>query len=94
MGGAPYRSMDLLTWLIVGLVAGVLAALVVGSTGYGIIGDLVVGMVGAVLGGAIFRSAGWHAPWAGLPGAIFVAFVGAAVLLLLIHVLQRARAVT
>lgn len=84
--------MDLLTWLIVGLVAGVLAALVVGSSGYGIIGDIVVGIVGAVVGGAIFRAAGWHSPIAGLGGTILVAFVGALVLLVAIHVLQRGRA--
>ena len=32
--------MDLLTWIIVGLVAGVLASLVMGGTGFGIIGDI------------------------------------------------------
>lgn len=90
----PTWGMDILTWLIVGLVAGVLAALVVGSTGYGLIGDIVIGMVGAVLGGALFRSAGWDVPWSGLPGAIFVAFIGAAILLVVIHLFQRARATT
>nr|MBA3501857.1 GlsB/YeaQ/YmgE family stress response membrane protein [Deltaproteobacteria bacterium] len=34
--------MEILIWLIVGLVAGVLASLVVGGSGYGIIGDIVV----------------------------------------------------
>ena len=32
--------MDLLTWLIVGLVAGVLASLLMGGTGYGLLGDI------------------------------------------------------
>ena len=59
--------MDILTWLIVGLVAGVLASFVVGG-GYGLLGDIVVGIVGAFLGGWIFskmggthRSQGWQA---------------------------------
>ena len=42
--------MDILTWIIVGLVAGVLASLVVGG-GFGIIADIVIGIVGAFLGG-------------------------------------------
>ena len=33
--------MDILTWLIVGLVAGVLASLVVGGSGFGIVGDII-----------------------------------------------------
>jgi uncharacterized membrane protein YeaQ/YmgE (transglycosylase-associated protein family) len=81
--------MDILTWLIVGLVSGVLASLVVG--GYGIIADIVVGIAGAFVGGWIFRSAGWHTPFEGLAGIIFVAFVGACVLLLLLRLLHRSR---
>jgi uncharacterized membrane protein YeaQ/YmgE (transglycosylase-associated protein family) len=81
--------MDLMTWLVVGLIAGVLAALLVG--GYGIIPDVVVGIAGAFVGGFIFREAGWHAPWPGLAGTIFVAFVGSVVLLVLLHLIGGAR---
>lgn len=80
--------MDLLTWLIVGLIAGVLAGLFVG--GVGIIGDIVVGIVGAFLGGWIFTKLGVHIPFTGLAGTIFQAFVGALVLLLLIHLVSGA----
>ena len=59
--------MDIVTWLIVGLVAGVLAGLVVG--GYGILADIVVGIIGAFIGGWLFTRMGWHAPFAGLAGA-------------------------
>ena len=59
-----YESMDIITWLVVGLVAGVLASLIMG--GFGIIADIVVGIVGAFIGGWLFRYAGWHAPFAGL----------------------------
>lgn len=82
--------MDILTWLIVGLVAGVLASLIVGGTGYGIIGDIVIGIVGAFVGGAVFRYAGWSAPWGGLAGTIFVAFIGAVILLVIINLLRGA----
>lgn len=85
--------MEILTWLIVGLVAGVLASLLVGGSGYGIVGDIVVGIVGAFIGGWLFRAAGWSAPWGGLAGTIFVAFIGAIVLLLILHLLGGRRAV-
>jgi len=82
--------MDILTWIIVGLVAGVLASLIVGGSGYGIIGDIVVGIVGAFVGGWVFRQMHWHAPWGGLAGVIFVAFIGAIALLLLLHLIAGA----
>ncbi len=81
--------MDLLTWLIVGLIAGVLAGLFVG--GVGLVGDIVVGVVGAFLGGWIFQKLGVHStPFHGLAGVIFQAFIGALVLLLLIHLVSGA----
>jgi uncharacterized membrane protein YeaQ/YmgE (transglycosylase-associated protein family) len=82
--------MDILAWLIVGLVAGVLASLVVGGTGYGLIGDIIAGIAGAFVGGWIFREMGWHAPWDGLAGTCFVAFIGALVLLVIVHLVQGA----
>jgi len=77
-------------WLIVGLVAGVLASMIAGGTGYGIIGDIIVGIAGAFVGGALFRYAGWHTPFAGLAGVIFVAFIGAVVLLVAINLIRSA----
>ena len=83
--------MDLLTWLIVGLIAGVLASLVMGGTGYGIIGDIVIGIAGAFIGGWLFRTLGVTAPIGGLPGVILVAFVGAVVLLFIIRLVRKRR---
>ena len=81
--------MDLLTWLIVGLVAGVLAALLVG--GVGLIGDIIVGIIGAFVGGWIFAQLGVSTPFGGLAGTIFTAFIGAIVLLFLLHLFTRGR---
>lgn len=80
------NSMDIVTWLIVGLIAGVLASLVVG--GYGLIADIVIGIVGAFVGGWLFRAAGWGVPFEGLAGTIFVAFIGALVLLILLRLVR------
>jgi len=81
--------MDILTWIVVGLVAGVLAALVVG--GYGLLADIIIGIVGAFIGGWLFRQAGWHAPWGGMAGTIFVAFIGSVILLAILHLVHSAR---
>lgn len=81
--------MDLLTWLIVGLIAGVLAGLLVG--GVGLVGDIVVGIVGAFVGGWLFRQLGVTTPFSGLAGTIFTAFVGAVVLLVILHAVHRSR---
>jgi uncharacterized membrane protein YeaQ/YmgE (transglycosylase-associated protein family) len=81
--------MDIVTWLVVGLVAGVLAALLVG--GVGLVGDIIVGIVGAFVGGWIFRQLGVTSPFSGLGGTIFTAFIGAVVLLVILHLLFRGR---
>ncbi|MBP6628664.1 MAG: GlsB/YeaQ/YmgE family stress response membrane protein [Kofleriaceae bacterium] len=73
--------MNLITWLVVGLVAGVLASAALRGSGYGLLGDLVLGIVGAVVGGWGFAEMGWGAPLPGLAGIIFVAFIGAVVVL-------------
>lgn len=84
--------MDLLTWLIVGLVAGLLASYAIGGIGYGLLGDIVVGIVGAVLGGWLFAQLGLSTPFGGLAGTIFVAFIGAVVLLLVLRAVRPRRA--
>ncbi|MHB1006730.1 MAG: GlsB/YeaQ/YmgE family stress response membrane protein [Chloroflexota bacterium] len=43
--------MDLLSTLVVGLIAGWLASRLMGAGGYGLIGDIVVGVLGAFAGG-------------------------------------------
>ena len=82
--------MTILTWLIVGLVAGVLASLVMGGTGYGLIGDIIIGIVGAFVGGWIMQKLGVATPFGGLAGVIFVAFIGAVVLLFLLRLIRGA----
>jgi len=80
--------MDILTWIIVGLIAGVLASLVMGGTGYGLIGDIIIGIVGAFVGGWIFSRLGVSTPFGGLAGVIFVAFIGAVVLLFILRLIR------
>jgi uncharacterized membrane protein YeaQ/YmgE (transglycosylase-associated protein family) len=77
----------LVLWLVVGLIAGFLASLVVGG-GYGVLGDIVIGIVGAFVGGYIFRALHIHAPFHGLAQTIFVAFIGAVVLLVILRIIR------
>ncbi len=79
----------LLLWIVVGLVAGWLASAVVGG-GYGLLGDIVIGVVGSFLGGLIFHGLHIHSPFGGLAGTIFVAFIGAVALLILIRLIRSA----
>ena len=76
-----------LVWIVVGLVAGVLASLAVGGVG-GILANIAVGIAGAFVGGWIFRALDASAP-GGLGGSIVVAFVGAVVLLLAFRLVRR-----
>ena len=82
--------MSILTWIIVGLVAGLLASFVVGG-GFGLIGDIIIGILGAFVGGWIFARLGVGSPFGGLAGTIFTAFIGAVVLLFLLRLLSRGR---
>lgn len=80
--------MDLITWLIVGLVAGLLASAITKDSSFGFLGDIAVGIAGAVVGGWAFTQLGWKAPLTGLAGVIVVAFLGAVVVLLAVRLLR------
>ena len=43
--------MSILSWIVVGLIAGWLAGMIMKGGGYGLLGNLVVGVLGALLGG-------------------------------------------
>ena len=84
--------MDIITWLVVGLVAGLLASALMSGSGFGVIGDIVLGIVGAFVGGWTFNQLGWQAPFAGLAGVIAVAFLGAVIVLGALRLVRRSTA--
>lgn len=43
--------MGIITWLILGLVAGLIAGYLMKGGGYGVIGDIILGILGAIVGG-------------------------------------------
>jgi uncharacterized membrane protein YeaQ/YmgE (transglycosylase-associated protein family) len=91
--GGDSETMDILTWIVVGIIAGFLAKAVVPGEGPGgILGDLVVGVVGALLGGWLMTQFGNR----GLTGkidlwSILVAFLGSVVLLIILRAITGRR---
>lgn len=69
----------ILSWIVVGLIAGWLAGLTMSGGGYGILRDTVLGLVGAVIGG--FVSGFFLSGSAGFWGSILIAFLGACILI-------------
>jgi len=87
--------MTILSWIVVGLIAGFLAGLVVRGGGYGVIGDIIVGVLGGLLGGWIGTTF-LHIN-AGVSGinleSILVAFAGAVLLILVLRLFSGRRSV-
>ena len=85
--------MGILTWIVVGLIAGWLAGMVMKGRSFGLVGDVIVGVVGGLLGGWIASSV-LHIG-AGVNGinleSILVAFAGAVILLILLRLLSDVR---
>ena len=81
--------MQLLWFLLIGLVAGWLAGQLMKGGGFGLIGDLVIGVVGAILGGWLFGVLGISVGGS-LIGSLVTAVVGAVVLLFLVRLIKRA----
>ena len=82
--------MNILAWIIIGGIAGLLASLLVRGTGLGIIGDIIVGIIGAVLGSFLltlvlpgtFSFTGFN--W----GSLIIAFIGAVILLFIVRLVR------
>lgn len=87
----PMDFGSLLILAAVGAVAGWLAGLVTRGKGFGLLGNIVVGVVGAYIGTWVLRQVGFS--FRGMLGfwgdAIATAFIGAALLLLLVGVIKK-----
>jgi uncharacterized membrane protein YeaQ/YmgE (transglycosylase-associated protein family) len=79
---------SLIVVVIVGLVAGWLAAKVVQGTGLGIIGDIIVGVIGAFIGRWLFNYFHVHIGVNFWVDAILTATIGAIVLLVVIRLIR------
>jgi uncharacterized membrane protein YeaQ/YmgE (transglycosylase-associated protein family) len=79
--------MGIISWIVLGGIAGWIASILVNRAGEGLFLDIVLGIVGAMLGGWIFSMLGT----AGVTGfnvwSVAVAVVGSIVVLLIYHAL-------
>jgi uncharacterized membrane protein YeaQ/YmgE (transglycosylase-associated protein family) len=83
--------MSILGWILLGLIAGFIASKIVNREGQGFLLDIVLGIVGAVVGGFLFSAIGAT----GITGfnlySMFVAVVGATLLLWIYHAFASRR---
>jgi|ERR1700722_218241 uncharacterized membrane protein YeaQ/YmgE (transglycosylase-associated protein family) len=88
--GFKEKSMSILAWIVLGLIAGFIGSKIVNKSGEGVLMDIVLGIVGAMLGGWLFNRFGQ----VGVTGlnlySLLVAVVGAVVLLVVYHMVRRA----
>src|SRR2546429_6649963 len=88
--GVNFAINDLLSWIIVGLIAGFLASAVVRGRGYGCIGNIIIGLVGAVIGGylaSLLDIQGTFHFW----GSVIIAFIGASILVAVLQLFSGDR---
>jgi uncharacterized membrane protein YeaQ/YmgE (transglycosylase-associated protein family) len=82
--------MSVISWVILGLVAGFLGSKVINKSGEGFFLDILLGILGAVVGGWVFQFFGS----AGVTGlnvySLIVAFIGSMIVLLSYHAIRRA----
>jgi uncharacterized membrane protein YeaQ/YmgE (transglycosylase-associated protein family) len=88
--------MSVVAWIILGLISGFIGSKIVNKRGEGVLLDIVLGIVGAVFGGWLFKTFGKMTHTHPVPGvtglnieSVFVAVVGAVVLLILFHAFRR-----
>jgi uncharacterized membrane protein YeaQ/YmgE (transglycosylase-associated protein family) len=78
--------MGIISWIVVGLIAGFIGSKIVNKSGEGLIRDIILGIIGAFVGGWIFTAIGA----AGVSGiniySIFVAVIGAVLVLVVYHI--------
>ena len=80
--------MQVLIWIVGGILAGWLTGLIMRGGGYGVVGDLIIGVLGGLIGGYLAGFLGLEATsWF---GQIAVAVAGGIVLVAIDRTLRRA----
>ena len=82
--------MQLIWWIVVGLVAGWVTGKLMRGSGFGAIGDILIGIAGAIVGGAIMRAVGFRGH-GGMLYTIVVAIGGAVALTWIYRLLTKPR---
>jgi len=80
--------MSIIAWIVLGLISGFIASKIVNKTGEGFVLDIVLGVVGAVAGGFLFHLLGATGVTGLNMWSMFVAVIGAIVVLAVKHALM------
>jgi uncharacterized membrane protein YeaQ/YmgE (transglycosylase-associated protein family) len=83
--------MSVLSWILLGLIAGFIGSKLVNSSGQGLLLDIVLGIVGAVVGGFLFSMFGAEGPTGFNIYSLIVAIIGSVVVLWVYHALMGRR---
>jgi uncharacterized membrane protein YeaQ/YmgE (transglycosylase-associated protein family) len=81
--------MGVLSWILLGLLAGMLAEMATGRRAGGCLTKIAVGVIGALLGGAVATAAGHEGIDRFNLWSLLLAFAGASVLLLVVGATRR-----
>jgi uncharacterized membrane protein YeaQ/YmgE (transglycosylase-associated protein family) len=82
-------GMNIISWLVLGLVAGFIASKLINKSGEGIVLDIVLGIVGAFIGGYVVRALGIGGGVSGLNlASLFTAVLGAVIFLVAYHAIR------
>jgi len=81
--------MSILGWIVLGAVAGWIGSMLINKTGEGLFRDIILGIVGGIVGGWIFSAFGSTGVTGFNLWSLFVAVVGAVVVLALYHAVVR-----
>jgi len=82
-------NMSILSWILLGLIAGFLGSKIVNRRGEGIFLDIILGIVGAVAGGYLFSFFGAGRVTALNLYGVIVATAGAVLVLFVYHGIRR-----
>jgi uncharacterized membrane protein YeaQ/YmgE (transglycosylase-associated protein family) len=86
--------LNIILWVVLGLIAGWLASMIMGRGGYGVIGDIIVGLIGAVIGGWLAAALGLGGLNANDPiswGSLIIAVLGAIILIAILRLISGSR---
>jgi uncharacterized membrane protein YeaQ/YmgE (transglycosylase-associated protein family) len=85
--------MGIISWIILGLIAGFIASKIVDTRGQGLMLDIVLGIVGAIVGGFVFSAFGAE----GITGfnlwSVLVAIAGSVIVLWVYHAVAGRRSI-
>jgi len=84
--------MSIIAWIVFGLIAGFIGSKIVNRHGAGVLVDVLLGVLGAVVGGLLFHLVGAVGVTGFNAWSLFVAVIGAVVVLAVYHALTGRRA--